>query len=125
MKDPFTRHRHRSRENKEDAVGTAPGLLLAQLPEKRQLSLQPACTAFEAFLHAPHFFKGTMTGSNAPQSPGAELLRLRNAPVRIELPLLGMPPPPHSPASPEEELNCEGLILLHHRSWSLLRYRNS
>lgn len=42
--------------------------------------------------------------------------------------LLGMPPPPHSPASPEEELQKLGsasLILLHHRSWSLLRFRNS
>lgn len=78
---PSHRCRHRARGDKEDEVAAAAGLILAQLPGKRQVSLQAARTAFGSFLRPPYFFKGTMTGPNAPQSPGAELL-----PISAEYP---------------------------------------
>lgn len=84
MKDRSHGCRYRAREDEEDAAATAPGLLLAQRPEKRRVRLQAACTAFEAFLHLPHFFKGTMTRPNAPHNPEAELLRLQDTPVCIK-----------------------------------------
>lgn len=84
MKDAFTRLPVPGSGGQGGCDSQAPGLLPAHLPGKWQASLQAAWTAFEAFLHPPHFFKGTMTGPDAPQSPEAELLRLQETPVCIK-----------------------------------------
>lgn len=84
----------------------------------------------------PTFSKGQWQGQMLPRAPELSCLACRIPPCALKsteqtthsIRLLGMPPPPHCPGSPEEEpqkLGSACLIVHRHRSWLLLRFRNT